>query len=216
MAFRSSRSWTSCFGLSSKVKELQAPRWTLLWSTMSGGVPRKWFCIGIKHHQTIHFGGVIILASCTIQMYICLLVSNNIVCFHLSNEDHRSRVSIDSMDSIPPAGSLFLWAWQRSCSTRDAVGKTFVSHPEEMRTAWVIRFVKWFFGDRKSDWHWKMCSNMFQALLNWSETTRGSGHSRPLGHRPFFFYAKPSKRELARAWSGRTAWCPTVPMFFSK
>ena len=37
-----------------------------------------------------------------------------------------------------PAGSLFLWAWQRSCSTRDAVGKTFVSHPEEMRTtAWV-------------------------------------------------------------------------------
>ena len=42
-----------------------------------------------------------------------------------------------------PAGSLFLWAWQRSCSTRDAVGKTFVSHPEEMRTAAWVKNRSW-------------------------------------------------------------------------
>ena len=102
--------------LSSKVKELQAPRWTLLWSTMSGGVASflpftyyvyEWKLIRVPLHP--HNGlvlasniikpsilGVIILASYNIHMYtmiyyVWLVVGfkHFFVCSHPSwNEDH--------------------------------------------------------------------------------------------------------------------------------
>jgi len=250
---------TAC--LSSKVKELQAPRWTLLWSTMSGGVASflpftyyvyEWKLIRVPLHP--HNGlvlasniikpsilGVIILASYTIHMYTMydwLLVSNNIVCSHPSwNEDNffcfkdesfKESKEFNAFDagriiiSMSVATKLFneRCRWENVC---------IPYWRNEDCSLGQKSFVKWFFDNRKSDWTmWKpTCSNhcMFfsakqlQNNMNiMKQTLRPSSsfhHFSPCrsttavpgsgrAHlRPPFFLAKPSKREIGIAWSGR-------------